>query len=103
MDFFEQQSRARHKTKLLVVYFVLAVISMILMIYGVAMLTGLFFLSRHHHYVDNLAPFAFWNPQLFLGVTLGTLAVILIASAYKTMALSEGGSAVAESLGGRLV
>ena len=103
MDFFEQQSRARHKTKLLVVYFVLAVISMVLMIYGVAMLTGLCFLSRHHHYVDNLAPFTFWNPQLFLGVTLGTLAVILIGSAYKTMALAEGGSAVAESLGGRLV
>ena len=48
-------------------------------------------------------PSRFGIRNLFLGVTLGTLAVIFLGSAYKTMALSDGGSAVAESLGGRLI
>ena len=103
MDFFEQQARARHKTKVLVVYFTLAVISIIVMVYFVATFASLFASSRHHRYDEDQPQFVFWDPQLFLGVTLGTLAVIFIGSAYKTMALSEGGSAVAESLGGRLV
>jgi len=103
MDFFEQQAKAHHKTKMLVVYFVLAVISIIIMVYGVTLLAGtLAFSSHHHHYID--APqLELWNPQLFIAVALGTVAVIFIGSAYKTMALSEGGSAVAESLGGRLI
>ena len=36
MDFFAQQDHARRKTKKLFVYFALAVISMIVMIYGLA-------------------------------------------------------------------
>ena len=39
----------------------------------------------------------------FLGVTVGTLAVIFIGSAYKTNELAGGGSAVATLMGGRLV
>lgn len=96
MDFFEQQAKAHHKTRTLVVYFVLAVISIILLIYGLAT----FITLRYHFYQDQVS---LWDPQLFLGVALGTVAVIFLGSAYKTMALSEGGSAVAESLGGRLV
>ena len=33
-----------------------------------------------------------WDPRLFLGVTVGVLAVIFIGSAYKTNELSGGGS-----------
>ncbi len=43
----------------------------------------------------------FWDPKLFAGVVLGTLAVIICGSTYKTMVLAYGGGAVAESLGGR--
>ena len=39
----------------------------------------------------------------FLYVALGTLGVVAVGSLYKTAALAKGGSAVAESLGGRLV
>ena len=102
MDFFQQQDRARKKTKLLIFYFILAVASIIVMIYGVAVLVGFYIASKHHLYTEQ-APFTFWNPQLFAGVVLGTIAVIFCGSAYKTMALSGGGSAVAESLGGRPV
>ncbi|MCB1121982.1 MAG: M48 family metalloprotease, partial [Verrucomicrobiae bacterium] len=44
-----------------------------------------------------------WDPQLFLSVTLGTLAIVLIGSLYKISALAGGGSAVAKELGGRLI
>jgi Zn-dependent protease with chaperone function len=105
MDFFAQQDHARRKTKWLVVYFALAVVSMIVMIYGAAVLvSGYVALKQAHHYYASGQPtFTLWNPQLFTGVVVGTLAVIFFGSAYKTMALSSGGSAVAESLGGRLI
>ncbi|HUC85785.1 MAG TPA: M48 family metallopeptidase [Candidatus Acidoferrales bacterium] len=102
MDFFARQDQARRKTKWLIIYFVLAVISIIVMIYGVALLGGFYAVSRHHYY-GGPPQLALWNPQLFTWVSLGTIAVIFLGSAYKTMALSEGGSAVAESLGGRPV
>jgi Zn-dependent protease with chaperone function len=102
MDFFARQDQARRKTKWLILYFGLAVVSLVLMIYGVALVAGLYTGSRHHYDADT-APFSLWNPLLFLEVAAGTIAVIFLGSAYKTMALSEGGSAVAESLGGRPV
>ncbi|HEV2694173.1 MAG TPA: M48 family metallopeptidase [Verrucomicrobiae bacterium] len=104
MDFFAQQDHARRKTKKLFVYFVLAVISMIVMIYGVAVFVVFYVGLKHsHNYYAAQAPVTLWNPELLAEVTLGTLAVIFCGSAYKTMALSSGGSAVAESLGGRLI
>ena len=104
MDFFAQQDHARRKTKWLIIYFVLAVISMIVMIYGVAVLVSNYHsLKNSPHYYQEQAPVVLWNPGLFAMVALGTIAVIFLGSAYKTMALSAGGSAVAESLGGRLL
>jgi len=104
MDFFAQQDKARKKTKLLIFYFTLAVASMIVMIYAVAVfVSGYVALKQPHHYYAEPTPFAFWDPQLFAGVALGTIAVIFCGSAYKTMALSGGGGVVAESLGGRLI
>jgi len=102
MDFFAQQDHARRKTKWLVVYFILAVISMIVMIYGVVVFATTYAGSRHHYYQDQTPP-ALWNPVLFTEVALATVVIIFFASAYKTMALSGGGGAVAESLGGRLL
>lgn len=107
MDFFARQDQARHKTKWLVIYFTLAVISIVLMVNGVAMVVSSMIASRHHnyHYTSDWqpAPVSLWDPALSAWVTLGTLAVIFLGSAYKTAALSGGGSAVAESLGGRLI
>jgi Zn-dependent protease with chaperone function len=102
MDFFEQQAKAHRKTKWLVIYFVLAVVSMIAVIYFAVLFVGFAAVSKHHYYSAQ-PQLELWDPQLFLGVTLGTIAVVFFGSAYKTMALSEGGSAVAEALGGRLI
>jgi Zn-dependent protease with chaperone function len=107
MDFFERQDQARRKTKLLVFYFISAVVAIIVMVYVAAVLLFAGVKAHHHarYYEDADQPAAtlLWNPDIFIGATLGVLAVICLGSAYKTSELSEGGSAVATLMGGRLV
>jgi len=104
MDFFAQQDKARRKTKWLVLYFVVAVVLLIVSVYFISLVVFSGVQARQHHsYNDAPIQFALWNPEIFLVATLGVLAVIFIGSAYKTNELSAGGSAVATLMGGRLV
>src|SRR5437764_7461352 len=111
MDFFERQEKARRNTKLLVVYFTAGVAMLILVIYLVAAVVftaaGVHHRSRYRNqdYDAQLETQyrAVWNPKLFLGVAIGTLAVIGIGSLFKTMELAQGGSAVSSMMGGRLI
>jgi len=101
-DFFVQQDIARRKTGWLVVFFVLAVVSIILAIYLMAafiVTAGEPLLAEAGRPVPPVR--GLWNPPLFLGVSLMTLAVILAGSLYKMSELSSGGEAVALLLGGR--
>lgn len=92
MDFFKDQERARTNSKLLLALFVAAVCLIIAAIY-------LLFVSIFAH--NNLN---YWHPQLFFGVTAGTLLLVTSGSLYKISQLNAGGgSAVAEAMGGRLV
>ncbi len=102
MDFFAQQDKTRRKTKLLVFYFAVAVAALIAAVYFASLVIFAGAQSHIHRYGEQ-PQFTLWNPQLFLGVTVGVLAVILIGSSYKTMALASGGSAVSEMMGGRPV
>jgi Zn-dependent protease with chaperone function len=105
MDFFERQEKAHHNTKLLVAYFVTGVALLTVAVYLASLLIFAGVASRHHRYQDHdeQSQVGLWNPQLFFGVLVGTLAVITIGSVSKTAELARGGSAVAEMLGGRLV
>ena len=107
MDFFERQEKARRNTKRLVVYFAAGVALLILTIYLAAALIFSGVGSRKRRSYDGqFQPqpvLTLWHPQLFLGVALGTLAVIVIGSLSKTAELAQGGSVVAEMLGGQLV
>ena len=102
MDFFAQQARAKKHTKLLVVYFVIAVVCIIASVYIASLLI---FYGNQSRQQEGVIPgeLVLWNPQLFAYAVLGTLGVVGLGTLYKTVALSKGGSAVAESLGGRLV
>jgi Zn-dependent protease with chaperone function len=102
MDFFERQDKARKKTKLLVFYFVIAVAALIVAVYFASLVIFAGAQSQSHRYGEQ-PQFALWNPRLFLGVAGGVLAVVLIGSSYKTMALAQGGSVVSEMMGGRPV
>ncbi|MFT7443818.1 MAG: Zn-dependent protease with chaperone function [Granulosicoccus sp.] len=87
MDFFEAQEQARRKTKWLVLWFILAVIGVV-----VAVNALIFFALGGGESVGILIP-----------VSVATAAVILGASGYKSMQLNGGGAVVAKDLGGRLV
>lgn len=103
MDFFQQQDKARKNTKVLVVYFVIAVACIIASVYIASLL--IFYGTSAKQQQPGAPPseLVLWDSQLFLYVVLGTLGVVIIGSLYKTAALAKGGSAVAESLGGRPV
>jgi len=102
MDFFEQQDKARKSTKVLVLYFVIAVACIMASVYLASLL--IFYGAQSQQQPGGPArELALWDPELFLRVALGTLGIVVFGSLYKTATLGKGGSAVAESLGGRLV
>ena len=104
MDFFARQDQARRKTKWLILYFIVAVVLLIVAIYFVSLVVFAGVQAKQHHaYDDAPVQFVLWNPTIFLGATFGVLAVIFLGSAYKTNELAAGGSAVATLMGGRLV
>jgi Zn-dependent protease with chaperone function len=105
MDFFARQDSARKKTKLLVFYFVVAVILIVALNYFVAVLvmTGVQSKQHRNESYEETPPIVLWNPQIFLGSTLITLAIVSIGSVFKISQLAGGGSVVAESMGGRLL
>ncbi len=108
MDFFARQDQARKRTKLLVVYFAIAVISIVAVIYAIVMV-GVNLTSQQRHQRNNpyqtqiAPPVAWWNAEALIATGLGTLAVIFIGSAWKTSQLSGGGGSVATLMGGRQV
>jgi Zn-dependent protease with chaperone function len=110
VDFFERQDKARRNTKLLVFYFVLAVLSLLL---AVNVAVSLIFTAFGNYglMIRGLSPVSSANElslpwsqaELLFWVTIGTLVVILIGSVSRTLQLARGGSAVAELLDGRLI
>jgi Zn-dependent protease with chaperone function len=102
MDFFDRQDKARKNTKLLVFYFILAVMCIMVAVYFACLVIFAGASAKAHRYGGG-PELALWNPQVFLFAAVGTLAVVSVGSLYKISALSSGGGAVAESLGGRIV
>jgi Zn-dependent protease with chaperone function/uncharacterized tellurite resistance protein B-like protein len=120
MDFFQRQDQARRSSLLLVVFFALAVLGTVVavnaIVYGVINLFGPSDIERIERYshlrdVGRSYPEPLIvpggdprdNPGIYLFATLGTLLLISGGSAYKAMALSAGGPAVAEMVGGTLI
>ncbi|MEX2111835.1 MAG: M48 family metallopeptidase [Pirellulales bacterium] len=99
MDFFEHQARARRKTFQLVVYFLAAVVCIIVAVY--VAIAGVF--VYYGGWSEPGAAKSLWLPDVFLVVSAATLVVISAGTGYKTLALSGGGETVARTLGGRQV
>ncbi len=110
MDFFEAQERAHRRTHRLIILFIFAVLGTIAAGYFAALFLSGYArgASQHGHnsYYDNASDAGvttWWDPKLFVGVTFGTLAVVVCASLYKWAAMRQGGSAIALSVGGRAI
>lgn len=99
MDFFEHQEVARKKSHVLVFYFLLAIVGIIAAVYGLIVLIFLFTGEK----MGDTAGLPFWDPATLLFTAAGTGSVIFLASTFKTLQLSGGGSVVARELGGREV
>lgn len=93
MNFFEAQDEARRRTKWLVVYFVLAIVGVIVAVYGVVYLAMLYLGT----------PVNPWMPGVFALTALGTGGVMGTGSLVKTMQLRGGGAVVARDMGAREV
>jgi Zn-dependent protease with chaperone function len=93
-NFFQQQDSARRKTFQLVVYFVLAILILITLVYGL-----LLALSMH----SAGEPVSWWQPELLLFAVPGVGLVVGVASAFKVAQLRSGGQAVALMMGGEEV
>jgi len=102
MNFFQSQDKARTNTRRLVIFFMLAVISLIAMTNLLVMLLFGFLDVDSQQQTTTLFSQPF-NWQIFFTISAAVITVVLAGSAYKTMALSGGGEVVAESLGGHLI
>lgn len=103
MDFFASQDLARRKTKWLVLYFVLAVVAMITLIY-LAVSVTIYLASLDTSDPSRPAELpGLWNPPLLIGIALLTVGTILSGSLYKTWELHGSGEQVALQLGGRRI
>ncbi|WP_068545152.1 M48 family metallopeptidase [Thalassotalea crassostreae] len=101
MDFFQAQQDARRSTKRIVLMFVLAVTSLIVMTNILVMFVFGYFAADDT--VNNIVEVPAFDWQLFIFIAVCVCVVVFAGSIYKTMSLGGGGKAVAEALGGRLV
>jgi Zn-dependent protease with chaperone function len=92
-NFFQQQDSARRRTFQLVAYFVLAILILIALVYG--LLVALMY-SGHE-------PVSWWQPDLLLLAAPGVGIVVGGFSAFKVAQLASGGQAVALMMGGKEV
>jgi Zn-dependent protease with chaperone function len=101
MNFFESQDRVRKNTFQLVFLFALAVVTLIIMTNILFMVV--FGFINNEQMQSGGAFFRQMDWQTFAAVSAAVCVVVLAGSLYKIMALSSGGKAVAEGLGGQLV
>jgi Zn-dependent protease with chaperone function len=97
MNFFEQQEHARRQTRTLIILFVLAVIAIVVAVNLVAALLWIWAqggtLSGPNYYPNGF----------FLANTLITIGLIAGGTLVETFNLRDGGDAVAQMAGGRMV
>ena len=99
MDFFESQDVARQNTTKLVVFFVLAVTSMIVLT-NVLVMFAFGYLESQPGEPMTIQSFD-WDT--FVTVGCGVLLLVTLGSLYKIISLSGGGARVAEMMHGQLI
>tara|TARA_B110000116_G_scaffold231754_1_gene214817 strand:+ start:5819 stop:7783 length:1965 start_codon:yes stop_codon:yes gene_type:complete len=103
MDFFDRQELARKNSKHLIFYYIVAVIGIVCS-FGFAVLGARYlFLVQQSAQTNSLVRQSFFDSEFFLYSALGVLVLIILSTLFKISTLSEGGAAVAKSLGGKEV
>ncbi|WP_460185597.1 M48 family metallopeptidase [Thermopirellula anaerolimosa] len=102
-DFFQQQDAARRRSVWLVALFGLAVCAIVVAIYLIVVVALADLPKERGAPLSGGGLNRLWNAELFVLVSLGTLAIISLGSLYKIAELSSGGEKVALMLGGRRI
>ncbi|MDA1371419.1 MAG: M48 family metallopeptidase [Proteobacteria bacterium] len=101
MDFFESQETAKRNTTKLVVLFVLAVLSLIIVTNFLVMVVFGFIGNEMADTAAGNSLLFDWQTFVFIGAAVS--AIVLTGSLYKLSALSGGGARIAEMMNGRLL
>ena len=102
-SFLQYQEQARKRTRRLVLLYVLCLCCIVGVFYALPV-WGMYALESDGRILtDEQTRAILWQPQLFLWIVGIVVGIVGGASLVKTMQLSAGGAAVAESLGGRRV
>ena len=101
MDFFDQETHAKRRTRLLVCLFGGVVFAFLVLAYLILAVPVLFFSKTAPPFTGFLQ--WLWDPRLACWVSAVALFSITVGCLYKRRLLSGGGAAVAELLGGRLL
>ena len=97
MDFFEHQEAARKKTRLLVFYFLMAVVLIVAALNFIG-----FLIIRSQASPEFSLTFGDWfKHSWFYAITIGSLLLILFGSLFRWFQLSAGGKAVASMVKAR--
>ncbi len=100
MNFFAHQDRARSTTKKLILLFICAVISLIV-------ITSVLIVSLISFSENTSGEVAFdadlITSDIFIFVSLGVIAVVTFGALFRLAQLKGGGKVVAEAMGGRLL
>ncbi len=99
MNFFEQQDQAHKKTWLLIALFSVAVLCIIGL--TIALITATFWGFSQSTTVNSVSSIQPMQWDAILKTSITVIAVIACVIIYKRLQLSQGGSRVAEMLGGR--
>lgn len=100
MNFFELQDRARHSTVILVVLFLLAVFTLVILT-NLLVMFAFGYVNTQQLTLETFQRQFDWN--IFLKVGLGVLAIVAFGSLYKIYSLNGSGEKVAELMGGELI
>ncbi len=102
MNFFEAQDSARRSTTLLIILFVLAIAGL-LVLSNLIVFEFLYF-TEYGALTLSLSQLELvFDADLSILISAAIIGFILLGSLYKLAALSSGGSAIAQSLGGVIV
>ncbi len=100
MNFFAAQAQARRSTLWMVVLFILAVFSLIV-ITNLLVMTVLAYSNNNQSQALRIGAEFDWST--FFLISIVVVVVVLSGTFYKLLQLSSGGRAVAEALGGRII
>ncbi len=107
MDFFERQEKARKTTAWLIMVYSAFVVAIVLAIHAIVSVAAFVIINNQDHPDQNQLKVEFdaiaLNPTLILASLAIVTGIILVGTLVKIVALSQGGSTVAESMGGRQI